>query len=64
MLLYGSECWTLTKEQIRTEAAEMPFVRDIAGYRIMDHNRNEDTYEELKVINTSTIIKRTTDISG
>jgi hypothetical protein len=41
-LLYGSECWTLTKRQIRRlEAAEMRFLRSVAGYRLIDHRRNE-----------------------
>jgi hypothetical protein len=37
-LLYGSECWTLTKRQkSRLEAAEMHFLRSVAGYRLIDH---------------------------
>jgi hypothetical protein len=44
--LYGSECWTLTKRQKRRlEAAEMRFLRSVAGYRLIDHRRNEDTRE-------------------
>jgi hypothetical protein len=41
--LYGSECWTLTKRQkSRLEAAEMRFLRSVAGYRLINHRRNED----------------------
>jgi hypothetical protein len=37
-LLYGSECWTLTKRQkSRQEAAEMRFLRSAAGNRLIDH---------------------------
>jgi hypothetical protein len=41
-LLYGSECWTLTRRQkkSRLEAAEMRFLRSVAGYRLIDHRRN------------------------
>jgi hypothetical protein len=47
-LLYGSECWTLTKRQkSRLEAAEMRFLRSVAGYRLIDHRRNEGIREEL-----------------
>jgi hypothetical protein len=50
-LLYGSECWTLTKGQkSRLEAEEMRFLRSVAGYRLIDHRRNEDTREELQII--------------
>jgi hypothetical protein len=45
-LLYDSECWTLTKRQkSRLEAAEMRFLRSAAGYRLIDHRRNEDIRE-------------------
>jgi hypothetical protein len=50
-LLYGSECWTLTKRQkSRLDAAEMCFLRSVAGYRVIDHRRNEDIREGLKII--------------
>jgi hypothetical protein len=46
ILLYGSECWTLTKRQkSRLEAAEMRLPRSVAGYRLIDHRRNEDLRE-------------------
>jgi len=38
MLLYDSECWTLTKAQMRRMGiAKMHFLRAIAGYGMMDH---------------------------
>jgi hypothetical protein len=41
----------LTKRQKSIlEAAEMRFLRSVAGYRLIDHRRNEDTREELQII--------------
>jgi hypothetical protein len=34
----------------RMEAAEMRFLRSVAGYRLIDHRRNEDIREELQLI--------------
>jgi hypothetical protein len=31
------------------ETTEIIFLGSVAGYRMTDHNRNEDTVEELKV---------------
>jgi hypothetical protein len=57
-LLYGSEYWTLTKRQkSRLEAAEMRFLRSVAGYRLIDHRRNEDIREELQIIDINSRIK-------
>jgi hypothetical protein len=56
--LYGSECWTLTKRQrSRLEAAEMRFLRSVAGYRLIDYRRNEDIREEIQLIDINSIIK-------
>jgi hypothetical protein len=50
-LLYGSECWTLTKRQkSRLEVSEMRFLRSVAGYRLIGHRRNEGIREELQII--------------
>jgi hypothetical protein len=46
-LLYGSECWT-KRQKSTLEAAEMWFLRSVAGYRLIDHRRNEDIREELQ----------------
>jgi hypothetical protein len=57
-LLYGSECWTLTKRQkSRLEAAEMRSLRSLAGYRLIDHRRNEDIRGELQIIDINSRIK-------
>jgi hypothetical protein len=57
-ILYESECWTLTVRQKRTlEAAEICFVRSVAGYRLIDHRRNEDIREELQIIDINSRIK-------
>jgi hypothetical protein len=57
-LLYGSDCWTLTKRQKRKlEAAEIRFLRSVAGYRLIDHRRNEDIREELQIIDINSGIK-------
>ncbi|PSN54630.1 hypothetical protein C0J52_10839 [Blattella germanica] len=43
ILLYGSEIWTLTSNQLRRiEAAEMKLLRPLAGYTLYDHKRNAD----------------------
>jgi len=39
VVLYESECWILTTEQIRRmETAELRFLRAVAGHRMTDHN--------------------------
>jgi hypothetical protein len=51
-LLYGSECWTLTKQQLeQTEPSEMRFLRSVAGYRRTDKKRNTDIRQNLKIFN-------------
>jgi hypothetical protein len=57
-LMCGSECWTLTKRQkSRLEAVEMRFLRSLAGYRLIDHRRNEDIREELQIIEKTKELK-------
>jgi hypothetical protein len=57
-LLHGSECWTLTKRQkSRLEAAEMRFLRSVAGYRLIHRRRNEDIREELQITVINSRIK-------
>jgi hypothetical protein len=49
-LLYGSEYWTLTKQQLQeTEYSEMRFLRSVAGYRRIDKKRNTDIRQNLKI---------------
>ncbi|PSN30039.1 putative uncharacterized transposon-derived protein F52C9.6 [Blattella germanica] len=43
ILLYVSESWTLTSNQLRRiEAAEMKLIRHLAGYTLYDHKINAD----------------------
>jgi hypothetical protein len=41
----------------RLEAAEMRFLRSVAGYRLIDHRRNEDVREELQIVDINSRIK-------
>jgi hypothetical protein len=45
------------KDKKVDEAAEMPFLRSVAGYRLIDHGRNEDVREELQITDINSIIK-------
>jgi len=48
--LYGSENWTLTAlQRRRIEAAEMKFLRPLAGYTLYDHKTNEYIRRELRI---------------
>src|SRR6218665_1486455 len=49
VLLYGSECWSLRKEdeRIRLLVAEMSWLRRIIGRSRREKVRNEQTREEL-----------------
>jgi hypothetical protein len=49
-LLYGSECWAVTKQQLQqTESSEMRFGGSVAGYRRIYKNRNTDIRQILKI---------------
>lgn len=48
--LYGSEVWTMTNKDIsRLQAAEMRFLRAVAGYSLLDRQRNTQIRNELNV---------------
>ena len=50
ILLYGSETWTLTSNQLRRiEVAEMKLLRPLAGYTHYDHKRNADIRTKLNM---------------
>ena len=50
-LLFGIENWTLTKGQTsRIQAAEMRFLRHVAGYSLHDHRRNTYIRQELNIM--------------
>jgi len=49
-LLYGSERWVTTKRDMtRLEAAEMRFLRSVAGYTRLDKIRSEVIRKELEI---------------
>jgi hypothetical protein len=41
----------------RLEAAQMRFLRSMAGYRLIDHRRNEDIREERQIQDINSRIK-------
>lgn len=48
--LYTSECWTLNTDVFkRLEAAELKCLRSVAGYDLMDGQKNEVIQKELEV---------------
>jgi len=48
ILLYGSECWTMRKEdEMRINVAEMNWLRKIRGVSRLQHIRNEDIRRQL-----------------
>ena len=51
-MVYGSENWSLNRSDKRkTEAAEMRFIRPIAGYTLWDKKRSSDIREQLGIFN-------------
>jgi hypothetical protein len=50
-LLYGSECWTLTKQQLQQIIfSEMRSPRSVAGYRRTDKKRNTHIRQYFKIL--------------
>ena len=50
--MYGSENWSLNRsDKRRTEAAEMRFLRPMAGYTLLDKKRSSDIREQLGIFN-------------
>ena len=49
VLMYGSENWSLNKRKI--EAAEMIFLRPMAGYTLWNKKRSSDIREQLGTFN-------------
>ena len=49
--MYGSENWSLSRSDRRKiEAAEIRFLRPIAGYKIWDKKRSNDISEQLGIL--------------
>jgi hypothetical protein len=42
----------------RKKTAEMSLFRAVAGYRMADRKRDEDMREELRITDTSTVIRK------
>ncbi|PSN58358.1 hypothetical protein C0J52_12996 [Blattella germanica] len=58
ILLYGSETWTLTSNQLRRiEAAKMKLLRPLAGYTFYDQRRNVDIRPKLNITSILDTIK-------
>ena len=52
VLMYGSENWSLNWSYKRKiEAAEMRFLRPMAGYALLDKKRSNDIREQLGIFN-------------
>jgi hypothetical protein len=50
--MYGSENWSLNRSDKRkVEAAEMRFLRPMAGYTLFDKKRSSDIREQLGIFN-------------
>jgi hypothetical protein len=57
-LLYGNECWTLTKQQLQQiESSEMRFLRSTGRYRTIDKKINTDIRQNLKIFSLGGKIK-------
>ena len=52
VLMYGSENWSLNRSDKRKiEAAEMRFLRPMAGYTLLGKKRSSDIREQLGIFN-------------
>ena len=52
VLMYGIENWSLNRSDKRKiEAAEMRFLRPMAGYTLLDKKRSGDKREQLGIFN-------------
>jgi hypothetical protein len=54
MLMYGSENWAMNRaDRITVEAAEMKFLRYVAGYTLKDQVRNGNIRQQLGIFNAN-----------
>ena len=52
VLMYGIENWSLNRSDKRKiDAAEMRFLRPMAGYTLLDKERSSDIREQLRIFN-------------
>ena len=58
-LLYGCETWPMSvKDERRTATTEMTMVRWAMGVGLLEHWRNEEILEEVKVEQIATVMRR------
>ena len=58
-LLYGCETWPMSvKDERRTATTEMTMVRWAMGVGLLEHRRNEEILEEVKVEQIATVMGR------
>jgi hypothetical protein len=59
MLMYGSENWAMNREDRRiVEAAEMEFLKCVAGYTLKDQVRNDNIRQQLGIFNLNDTIQQ------
>ena len=64
-LLYGSESWTIkARDARRITAAEMKYMRRIAGYTWTDHKTNTTNYKGIKKLHQFWINYKNTRETG
>ena len=58
-LLYGCETWPMSvKDERRTATTEMTMVRWAMGVGLLEHRRNEEILEEVKVEQIATVMRK------
>ena len=58
-LLYGCETWSMpVKDERRTSTTDMTMMRWAIGVGLLEHRRNEDILEEVKVEQIATVMRR------
>ena len=58
-LLYGCETWPMSvKDEKRMTTTEMRMVRWATGVSLLEHRRNEEILEEVKVETIATVMRR------
>ena len=59
VLLYGCETWTLNQQdKSRIQAAEMKYLRRVAGFTKLDRQRNDDIRKSLEVEPINAVIEK------
>jgi hypothetical protein len=59
MLMYGSENWAMNRADRRiVEAAEMKFLRYVAGYTLKDQVRNDNIRQQSGIFNLNDRIQQ------